>query len=355
MDIQNPAKEDLGKLDKLISGVFLKNPLAESMAERFESLLSEDNSEHINCIYNGENPVTAVNWYSSSIKCEDAVITVGGIGAVCCDEKERGKGYADTLLKHSFEQMKNEGVAICFISGRMGIYFRNDAFVTGKEYEFSFSEKEKSDRVLYASNSEMYKCAGLVQKIHNLRENRFIRSFEHTKTLLKSFGCPLHNMVCELYYTDGAYAIVEVNKDGVNENEILRVVEYSGDSAEVVRILKHICFKTGKMLRGKIEYFDKDMQALIKDINEINLNGTVKIINPEILFKQLKYSFLRSGIENISIKEENGRYTICADGESYSFDFSQLHSLVFEGTNAPEKLKNVFPVHMPIIDGLDFI
>ena len=127
---------------------------------------------------------------------------------------------------------------------------------------------------------------------------------------------------------------------------------------ELVSSLKQaIAYKQGDKTAAKVVTVKtkENLKLHIKETNEINLNGTVKIINPEILFKQLKYSFLRAGIENISIKEENGRYTICADGESYSFDFSQLHSLVSEGANAPERLKDVFPIHMPIIDGLDFI
>ena len=353
MKIQNPAKEELGKLDKLISGVFMKNTPDESMAEWFNVLLGEDNLKHINCIYKDERPVTAVNWYSSNIKCEDAVITVGSIGAVCCDENERGKGYADTLLKHSFEQMKKEGVAICLISGRMGIYFRNNAFITGKEYKFTFSEKEKSDRVIYIQSDEMSEYADIVYRFHGMRENRFIRSFEHTQKLLKGFGSPHHHLVCELYYTDNGYVIVEVDKRAECSVDTFGVIEYGGD--DVVEILKHICFNTGKKLTGKIEYFDNDMLDKIKDTEEINLNGTVKIINPEILFIQLKFTFRRVGINGVNVKEADGKYIVYADGEQYPFDLEGLHSLVFEGKNAPEKLKNVFPIHMPIIDGLDII
>lgn len=353
MKIQNPTAEELDKLDKLVSGIFMKNTPEESMAKWFNVLLGEDNLKHINCIYKDERPVTAVNWYSSSIKSEDAVITVGSIGAVCCDENERGKGNADTLLKHSFEQMKKEGIAVCLISGRLGIYFRNDAFVTGKEYKFNFFEKEKSNRVVYVPNDEMYQYADIVYRLHGMRENRFIRSFEHTQKLLKGFGCPHHHHVCELYYTDDAYVIVDVDKREECENDTFNVVEYGGEG--IKEILKHICFETDKKLTGKIEYFDKAVINEINDVEECNLNGTVKIINPEILFKQLKFTFARAGLNDVNIKETDGKYIISADGESYIFDFAQLHSLVFEGENAPEKLKNVFPIHMPLIDGLDII
>ena len=353
MKIQNPAAEELGMLDKLISGVFMPKTPDESMAKWFNVLLGEDNQEHINCVYKDERPVASVNWYSSSIKCEDAVITVGSIGAVCCDENERRKGYADTLLKQSFEQMKNEGIALCFISGRMEIYFQNNAFITGKEYQFCFSEKEKSEKVIFVPSDEMYKYANVVYKFHSIKENRFIRSFEHTKKLLKGFGSSHHRKVCELYYTDSAYVIIEAYKGDEYETDTFNIVEYGGEN--VVEILKHICFVTGKKLTGKIEYFDKAMLGEIKVKDECNLNGTLKIINPEILFNQLKFTFARAGIKEITIMEKDENYVITVDKEKYSFDFEGLHTLIFEGKNAPECMKNVFPLHMPIIDGLDII
>jgi len=353
MKIQNPTSEDLNALDKLATGVFMENTPDESMAKWFRVLLGEDNLKHINCIFKEEKPVTAVNWYSSNIKSEDAVITVGSIGAVCCHENERGKGYADTLLKHSFGQMQNEGIAICLISGRMGIYFKNNAFVTGKEYKFSFFEKEKSDRVCHAEGNETYKYADLVYRIHSMKENRFIRSFEHTEKILKGFGSSHHGCVCELFYTDSAYVVVEINKKNADEVEEFYVIEYGGEG--VKEILKHICYITGKKLMGKIEYFDKAMLKQTEDKEECNLNGTVKIINPELLFKQLKFTFQRAGIKDISIKQTEDKYIISADGENYFFDFEELHSLVFEGKNAHGILKNAFPIHMPLIDSLDFI
>ncbi len=353
MEIKNPSKEELGMLDELITGVFMINTPDESMAKWFRVLLGEDNLKHINCVYKEGKPVTAVNWYSSSIKSEDSIITVGSIGAVCCDENERGNGYADALLKHSFGQMKNEGIAVCLISGRRGLYFKNDAFVTGKEYKFTFSKKEKSDKVCHITGDKTYQYADIVYKFQSLKENRFIRSFEHTEKLLKGFGSSHHRCVCELFYTDEGYVVVEINKNEKSETDVFYVIEYGGEG--VKEILKHICFVTNKKLMGKIEFFDKAMQSQIEDKEECNLNGTVKIINPELLFKQLKFTFQRAGINNISIKEKDGKYIISADGESRSVDLAELHSLVFEGVNAPEFLKNVFPIHMPLIDSMDFI
>lgn len=359
MVIKNPTEEELVLVDNLATGVFMQNTPFESMAAWFECLLGKRNVKHINCVFEDDLPVTIVNWYSASIKSECSVITVGSIGAVCSDEKARGKGYANTLLLKTFEQMKKEGIALCFISGRRDLYLRNGSKVTGKEFSFEFDTKEKSEDVNHITGDEVCNHADIVYKFHSKKENRFIRSFEHTAEILKGFSCSHHNRSCELFYTDNGYVVADIDRKDLSAKPY--IIEYGGK--DVLKIFRHICFITDKAICGRIERDDKELLAVINNVKAEEFLGSLRIMDIGLLFEQIKYKFRAAGIADISVSQNDDEFAIACNGESYYISEDNLYTLIF--TDPSEKLfkdgrmplefNDVFPLHIPKVDGLDNI
>ncbi|MBQ3037977.1 MAG: hypothetical protein IJD30_02230, partial [Clostridia bacterium] len=93
----------------------------------------------------------------------------------------------------------------------------------------------------------------------------------------------------------------------------------------------------------------------IENKEECRMSGTIKIINPCLLFEQLGFSMERAGVSKSDISEENGEYTITTDTDKYVFSSEGLHRMIFEGADVPPEFKNVFPLNMPKIDGMDYI
>lgn len=71
----------------------------------------------------GLQATTVVNHYRIHLG-PDAIVTMGGIGAVACLPAKRGKGYAGAVLKYSLEQMRDRGILTSFLFPFSWAYYR---------------------------------------------------------------------------------------------------------------------------------------------------------------------------------------------------------------------------------------
>ena len=293
------------------------------------------------------------------------MITVGNIGGVCTNPDYRGKGYADVLVKRTMEQMENENVALCLISGDRSLYLRNGAHFAGNKYYFTYKNSAHAEGVSYLEGAELEKAARTVSRIYNRENVRFLRPFEFTKTMLRAHSRPLHRYACGIYFSEEAYVIVSFSTE--DEKAGLSLVEYAGSADDIETLLGEIVYRTRKEVSGYVCSFHTELLRRL-NLREKSLNvGTYKIINASLLFEQLRYRFRRFSMENVAARRDGGGYAISADGKVFRINEEDVHTLVFgsdreydpdslfEGGICPANLKAAFPLPIPKYDGLNHI
>ncbi len=350
MVVTNPSVAELIEIERMSNTIFLDNREAESMKRRFPDLYNKKNRSHILIMKENKEIVAVLNWYMAHIKCEESILTFGCIGGVCTKPEYRGRGYGDILVKEAYRSMEEAGVSVCLISGDRGLYLRNKAYKLGMEYECRFQEAEKCDRVVH-TNKDLGKCADKISYIYNCEDIRFIRSHEHTVSILGGIESVHHRAKAEIYNTKEAYVVIENCPD---DESVLRILEYCGPEKEVYEIIKNIIFERKVKLYGNIALRDGFLLSKAYEKKAKNYNGTIRIIDSKRLFSQLKYRFLRFGIKNAKCIRQDDEYIIDFESKMKTVSDEELHKMIF-GDIGDEYKNELFPIDIPIVSGIDSV
>ena len=179
MIIRECREEERQATIALINRVFRESEnLKPTMQLEFPLLLGEDNVERMIIALEEDEVISCVNYYISNIIIEGTSLKVASIGAVCTDERFRGKAIASKLLDYVENKMKSEGILFEIISGKRGLYLSRGASSIGESYEFQINKaiSLKED----AFEFEDFKAEDLedIIALYNGEINRYYRSYE---------------------------------------------------------------------------------------------------------------------------------------------------------------------------------
>ncbi|GAA0740445.1 GNAT family N-acetyltransferase [Clostridium oceanicum] len=364
--IRNAKRKDFTKVINLINHVFRESRgYKPTMEKEFPLLLSYNNLQNMIGFYNGDIPISEVNFLEENIFIEGSFIKVASIGAVCTDESYRGENYASLVLDEVENRMYKQGVDIALISGDRSLYTRRGYMKVKDFYKYRVLPKEK---IYINFDLREYKeeYLKLITEMYNLNSTRYYRSYDEFKTLINSATIP---------WGDISYKKYVIFKD---ENLIgyivLRIINEKERYGEVVECFGN-CYYIYDLLETlerdlELEYIDyyvhiKDERNKLDKYDEIckdYLHGTVKIINFLKLMNDLRGYFSQYVSESVLneikfLKDENGYGIKIKDEIIYIKEIGKVTQLVFEGieyhkldydlSNLPniEKfLKAVFPI-----------
>lgn len=231
MIIRECREEERQATIALINRVFRESEnLKPTMQLEFPLLLGENNVDHMIIALEEDEVIGCVNYYISNIIIEGTSLKVASIGAVCTDERFRGKAIASKLLDYSENKMKSEGILFEIISGKRGLYLSRGASSIGKSYEFEINKIIGLKGTAF--EFEEFKEENLedIIALYNGETNRYYRSYE--EFILFKQGAT-HNWGDFEFYTLClkeenniiAYVVVMVNK--MTNKAIIK--EFAGD------------------------------------------------------------------------------------------------------------------------------
>lgn len=333
-------KEEFEKVINLINNVFrVSRGLEPTMKEEFPLLLNEENLRNIRIIVEDGKVVASVSFYKTTILIEGIPITTASVGSVCTSENYRGKGYASMLLDDAEKIMKEELVDIILISGTRSLYLRRGCSRAGWCIKFEIYPEEKiDDSIELVEYKDEYLSE--MMRIYNQESTRYYRSFYEFKNLLKGATTPWGNYSYKTYLVKKdelfeGYVVLRIIKDETKRGE---VVEFCGDRRIIYKSLN----KMGILL--SLEYinvicpFNDCMTTIVKEkkikYENINLLGTIKILNFERLMEKLKPYFAqyidKEVMKKIIFKEDRGSYIFEIGNELLRVnDMDTLTKLIF--------------------------
>ena len=246
--------------------------------------------------------VSNVGLFPLSLRVEDALLKVGGIGGVCTDANYRGQGLMSRLLKKSIKIMETEGYDISWLGGDRKRYGNFGWETAGRQYHFTVSRRHLSDlpsafsrvRFFEESKSDLRKIAAIYEKqpVRNERTpSDYLSLFTRGKreTLLAEEG------------ESFAYLILSVQGPH-------RTVDEFGGPAELLEGLAHYLFRRRKHLKSLnfscapgshyIPFLLK-----ISDTYSIGPLGMIRLINLQSTLKKL-IPFLRRRASRMGVKGE---------------------------------------------------
>lgn len=347
-------KEEFKDAINLINQVFRTsqghNP---TMEEEFPLLLSEENLENMRVIVEDGKVVSIVNFYITTILIEGTPIKAASVGAVCTHEDYRGKGYSSLLLDDAEKEMKKKGVDVVLVSGDRSLYLRRGYCKAGWAIRFDVYPEELGEDIELVEFENKYLIE--VAKMYNKQPTRYYRSLFEFKNLLKGATTPWGNFTYKTYLIKKGdllkgYVVLRIINDNPRKGY---VIEYSGD--------KRIIYESLKKMAAiySLEYvrvpctFNDDMVEVLKEkgvsYEEINLLGTVKILNFQQLMEKLKPYFLqyveKDIIENLRFSEKENNYAFEIKNEILKIDdVVKLTKLVFGDKGFGMEVDDISPI-----------
>lgn len=279
---------------KLINQIFRINRGYEStMEQEFPLLLTRSNADNMRIIKEDGKPVSCVNFVERNILIDGNEILTASIGAVCTNEKYRGKGYSSLLLEDVEKKMYEDGVDLALVSGTRALYQRRGYTLTKNFIKYEIYP----EKVDLNFQIEEFKEDNLldIARLYNTASTRFVRPMEDFKKLIKSALFPWGNVSYKSYVIKEntvitGYVFIRILND---TDKIGIVVEAMGRNDYIEEGLKIIAYLNNlKFIEYKIHIADRS--NFQKDVYHKGLGyqaGSVKIINFESFMEKLRPYF----------------------------------------------------------------
>lgn len=371
---------EIQKVIDLINQVFrIDAGLAPTMGQEFPLLLTEKNKERMRIMLEDDQPVAVVNYYKSNFLIQGTPISVGSVGAVCTHPEYQGQGLATILLDDVEEQMRQEGILIMLVSGRLNVYRRRACSVAGDFYKVSLlpSKEEKEVTLIPYELQHM----DLMRQLYHLESLRYERTYEEFDGLLEGSITPWGNYQYEVYMIQQqeeicGYFVLRLIQEGEKTYGYIR--EYAGDRSMILEgalaaldrhHLSHIDIYFPSQDPIKFPMMRKGIE-----IQRENQLGTMKILQftklmdqlqsyfsryvPEDLLNQLEY-YEKDRIYGLAIGEEKIEFATLNEVNQFIFGIDHENaSYSWDMEDKPLLRKfctAVFPVPVPWAGGLNFI
>lgn len=365
-------KEDREKAIKLINRTFRgSRNLKETMDKEFPLLLGENNLSNMFIAIDNGKVVGSISMYKSNILIEGINLPVASIGSVCTDENYRKRGIASKLLILSEIKCLEENIPVQIISGILPIYKEYGADKVGSIYHGELENLKSNIKYKIIDFKEELLCEAI--KLYNKESLRHYRTKDEFKDLLKGSLVPWGN---------NEFEFVFIEKDGILKGylylQIIRkegkiiIREFVGDREDIVNSLGNIMekFKLNK-IEVNISYRDSILDILkLKNINldKRTQHQSIKTIDFKNLISNLTPYFMqymkKEQIDKFTIEEEEKGYAVKYKNDVLVLeDNEQLNHLIFgDNTEIINKcdgelktlLKNIFPIPIPCIEGINY-
>ncbi|SHE53035.1 GNAT family N-acetyltransferase [Clostridium fallax] len=365
-------KEDREKAIKLINRTFRgSRNLKETMDKEFPLLLGENNLSNMFIAIDNGKVVGSISMYKSNILIEGINLPVASIGSVCTDENYRKRGIASKLLILSEIKCLEENIPVQIISGILPIYKEYGADKVGSIYHGELENLKSNIKYKIIDFKEELLCEAI--KLYNKESLRHYRTKDEFKDLLKGSLVPWGN---------NEFEFVFIEKDGILKGylylQIIRkegkiiIREFVGDREDIVNSLGNIMekFKLNK-IEFNISYRDSILDILkLKNINldKRTQHQSIKTIDFKNLISNLTPYFMqymkKEQIDKFTIEEEEKGYAVKYKNDVLVLeDNEQLNHLIFgDNTEIINKcdgelktlLKNIFPIPIPCIEGINY-
>lgn len=396
-DIRFMKREELKEASSLADRIFRVEG-QPSMGDSFPSIFSGNYESSIG-LYEDERLLSFMGLVPSMIAIGKASVPLYSLGSVCTDAESRGKGHAGMLLHRAFQHIRASGGSLLFVSGTGSLYTRNGCkpFGSGRSYRLTQSvaqqNKENLSNLSNLSNtsnvSNPLNSSNLlmreaketdrltIQQLSEQGDVRYQRSLYETAELLRVGALAgIYKLKHSIYVAESngeviAYALLAL-KGEVETTAVPFVVEWGGDASAVMALMTSTVLDLVLLeLQVFVPWHEARLLQTLQHVphEEMKFSGTVKIVNPALLWKQIssylsakdEASFVRIGIQNIADAE--GAAVLLLDDEKITLDPQQLVSLLFDVepdlplAAAPYSalLGSLFPVPLPNPSGLNFV
>lgn len=320
-EVKRGSPDVLSKLIETSNRVFRENrPEGSGMHMEFPHIFSRDNIKDTYFIERDGIPVSQASVFKWKCMINGSQISVASLGAVSTMAEYRKNGLASAIIRRIIHDIREENTSLMLVSGDLEIYKDLGCTESGLVYRTTW-EKGKGQitgfRVKKVERNDRLRKA---KKYHDLYERepfRYVRNPKLMKVLLDAvwFRTPFHSTeLFEITLDDVQIAyVVATHRNGDNKCEI---VEYAGMREAVFCSLETICKHFDvKSVALKINPSDTGLKALCKSagmrLHAEPSQGTIRIINPELLFLQLNTWFIENIGEEVTIKSvDDGSWSI---------------------------------------------
>ena len=313
-------------------------PKDGSMGKNFPVLFSKENAHNILIVEEDERIVAMAGMYYAYAQIFSMRVKTVFVGAVCTDEKYRGRGYATSMMYETEKIALENDATLMMIHGDNGIYRRFGAVSAGTYFTIRIEPNQDISMRDFrrATDKDIKKMA-----IWYWREPvKFVRPFPRFE-LFHKVG-HTWDALAKTFINDSAYANF-VRKERMNH-----CVEFAGDPIAIKLLIQDFANKYGPTM-VHMNFANKEcISALFsKTPRRRNFYGTMKVLDKFKLLEQLK-DYLDEAIN----KSEKERLL-----KSLSrFNNSDFTKIVFGSTEeAPDFHYDVFPIPLPDYHGMDYI
>jgi len=297
-----------------------------------------------------------------------AAVPLFSVGSVCTDPAFRGRGFADAMLKLAFEHMAESGASLLFVSGGLNLYLRNGC------RPFGSARRE----IREARQADWFR----LQELYDGNPVRYRRSLFETAELLKAkavAGNQKQDHRILVASKDGelvAYAVLGVPGE-IAANAAPFVAEWGGDEKAAAELFANAVLEWGLTeLRVVVPWNERDMDRTLQSAGyeaaDGNLDGTVKLTDPVLFWKQIRpYLAERDAeaagrVDLLRADPATGDSELAIDGRTVALPYDDLLKLLFgAGTDAApaipalephaDLLAKLFPIPLPHPGGLNFV
>ncbi|MFJ5759856.1 GNAT family N-acetyltransferase [Neobacillus sp. NPDC093182] len=330
-----------------------------SMGKAYPFVFSPELNQSYGAFVNGEL-VSFIGLVPSIVHIEEAEIQAYSIGAVCTHPNHRKNGYASTLLSKVFEHAELADASLLFVSGNLPMYMKAGCAYYGEMNKYKIQKGELSTVEGCFVRESLPHDRFRLRKLAHSRRVHFEQSILDFTILNHAEGfASNHKMRHKLLLAEAGnelkgFLILGVSFPSSSDSPA-RVIEWGGDPKAIQALLAE-SFQYGiTSIKCSFPSYEVALNRLLNNREKTvtPYPGTIKIINLELLLKQLE-PFLRGKVEIEDIDENNKKLVF--NQRSMTLDNASLERLILQG--APDLdcyLKDIFPIPLPFPEGLNYV
>jgi predicted acetyltransferase len=305
-----------------------------NMAEQFQLLLGEQNTDRIFVASDDGQVVSMVNYYPATVRLNNFTTKVGSIGSVCTNENYRKQSLASRLLVLVEKKMLEENIRIAIISG--DIYNRFGSKKVGNVVARIVNRNSLKDK----KNIELLEYSDqYFDEIYNIYQKEalcFLRTKDEFELLLKSQTYPdtfADYPIILVFSNHQLMGYIIVNR--TFGKRTLLVKEYVGNREAIVDAIPVILKQYKKFnltiladpsdsINLYLESVPSQMTDLYASLKIVDFLGLMMDLKPYIDYKlsddeiqKFRYGF-----------EDNHYFFQCQESSKLVLDIYQLNQLI---------------------------